>query len=92
MWHPEASEPSMWTTLNVLAMMGDLRQLECLPSDRKLDEMIDMSVKWIDKEVGNEFASKHIDPSVYIRYEFVRGFYPEIIQSVASKKVSNAVV
>lgn len=92
MWYPEASEPSMWTTLNILAMMGDLRQLECLPSDRKLDEMIDMSVKWIDKEVGNEFASKHIDQSVYIRYEFVRGFYPEIIQSVASKKVSNAVV
>lgn len=89
-WIAESNEPSEWCTMNILDMYSDLKQLGFLPNDKKLTEMITNAIKYIDDINARQYAK---NPSWdYTRYVYIRDLYPDIKQSTASSRVTNATV
>ncbi len=50
-WAKWCKESSVWTTSNVLAMLGDLRRIGWMPADKELSDMVSRAVKYYDEEV-----------------------------------------
>ena len=85
-------QSSYHTTLEVLQLLGELKQLGYLPEDASLDDAIERAIKYIDVKVVeyyNEYSDKK-DYSFFYDYAYVRMFFKEIEQSamldVFSKK------
>lgn len=67
-WGQWCEKSSIWTTANVLDMLGQLRHAGWLPKDKSIDDMIAKAVKYYDKEVDGED----------MMYAVVRRYFPEI--------------
>jgi len=91
MWFPQAREASMWTTVNVLGMLGELKSLGYLPKDKDLDKMIKTSVLWLDNESVKEYR-KYRNADAFDEYVFTRSFFSDIPLSLAAQELTSAVV
>ena len=87
-WIAESNDPSEWCTINILGMYSDLKQLGFLPNDKKLNKMITNAVKYVDDINARQYAK---NPSWdYSHYVYIRDLYPDIKQSTAATRVTNA--
>ncbi len=91
MWFPQAREASMWTTVNVLGMLGELKSLGYLPKDKELDNMIKTSVLWLDNESVKEY-NKYRNADAFYKYVFTRSLFSNIPLSLAAQELTSAVV
>lgn len=89
-WIAEGSEPSEWSTLNILGNLGRLKQLGYLPDDKRLSSMITDAVLWLDKEVAAQF--RKYPKADYTDYVAVRDYFKDIKQSTAASRVTAATV
>ena len=91
-WSWTAKYPfvSEWATHSVLDMLGDLNRLGWLPDDKKLTEMINAAVAYLDSKNAADFAK--YPKADYTLYVYTRDKFPEIKQSTAASKVTSAVV
>ncbi len=84
-WCEWYSESSTWVTGNVLAMLGDLKQLGWLPEDAKLQSMIEEAVKFWDNSWAEKWDGKHQPTDIL--YTIERPLFPEIEVGTYGKKV-----
>ncbi len=89
-WIAESKDASEWCTLNILEMFGDLKRFGYLPDDKNLSQLITNAVKYIDDVNARRYA-KH-PKGDYSQYVIIRDLYPEIKQSTAARRVTNATV
>lgn len=89
-WTSYGEKPSEWVTLQILYQLGHLKSLGYLPSNRDLDKMIGRALKYVDKEVADDFA--RYPKSTYFEYVFVRGLYTETDRSLGARKATTATV
>lgn len=91
LWFAQAREASLWTTLNVLGMMGDLKQLGYLPKSKDLDRMIVSSIKWADDQAVKEWK-KYGHPENFDEYVACRDMFGDIPKSTQAENLTAAVV
>lgn len=89
-WTADSRHTSMWATLNILSLTGQLRDLGFIPTDSKLYKLASAAVSYIDKETAEYSHGKR--PAVDIYYTRLRQLFPEIAQSPAAKSVSTATI
>ncbi|MCM1451889.1 MAG: MG2 domain-containing protein [Clostridium sp.] len=75
-WGEWCQNSSLWTTLNVLDMLGQLKSSGWIPKSSDLDKMIGLAVKYCDQKVKGED----------IVYAIVRRHFPEIAISLNGKE------
>lgn len=75
-WGQWCDGSSLWTTLNVLDMLGQLKAAGWMPKGHGIDEMVEKAVKYADAKVKGED----------IVYAIVRSRYPEIPVSLNGQK------
>lgn len=89
-WTPDYKKPSLWVTMNVLAQLGQLEQLNFLPNDASLKKMIRNALTYVDREIASQYRKY---PSAdYMHYTRIRNYFADIPQSTASAKVTEATV
>ncbi len=89
-WTPDYKQPSLWVTMNVLAQLGRLKQLNFLPNDPSLKKMIRNALTYIDRETAAKYR-KYPDAD-YMYYTRVRDYFADIPQSTAAVRVTEATV
>lgn len=89
-WFNQASKPSQWTTMAVLTNLGRLKEMGWLPSDKRLQKLIENAVVYIDRETVAEY--RRYPKADYARYAFVRRYFKDIKMSTAAKAVNDAAV
>lgn len=89
-WAGCYDQPSLWTTYNVLEMMGRLKQLGYLPNDRQLNSMITKAISYIDREASDTYA--RYPDSDFTQYTFIRGYFTDIRQTASATAVTRATV
>ncbi len=72
-WFNSCSDPSRWSTENVLLLFGRLQRLGYLPQSDELRSMIYAALKWIDSETTREY--RKYPKSDYSLYAYLRGLY-----------------
>lgn len=87
-WIPEYKEASYWATLSVLEEMGNLRRLGYLPTDKRLQTMIDNAVSYIDRTAAEQY--RKYPKGDYTHYVAVRDMFPDLKQSTAASRVTKA--
>lgn len=91
-WIKQSKLTSTWTTLNVLAMCGRLKQLGYLPDNQQLNTMIKKAVKYIDDHYARLYAQHPKANTDYTRYVYIRDYFGDIKQSTAAARVTTATV
>lgn len=89
-WTKEYPKVSEWCTIQVLDMLGDLNRMGWMPQDKKLGQMINKSVKWLDSVTALRYGK--YPKSDYTLYCYTRSKFPAIKQSTAASKVTSATV
>ena len=89
-WITETNEPSEWCTMNILEMYSDLKQLGFLPNDKSFNKMINNAVKYIDDINARQYAKN--SSRDYTHYVYIRDLFPDIKQSTAATRVTNATI
>ena len=89
-WIKQSTETSVWSTLNILAMCGNLIKLGYMPEDKQFNAMIDKAVKYIDDYYARQYT--RYPKSNYTEYTYVRSLFPKIKQSTAAYRVSTATI
>lgn len=89
-WIAENKEASQWCTLNILEMLGHLKQLGYMPNDKRLDTMIENAVKQLDDCNARTFAK--YPQQDYCYYVLIRDYFKDIKQSTAARRVTSATV
>lgn len=89
-WTPDYKQASYWSTLNILEGMGNLKRLGYMPGDQRLESMIQNAVEYIDRETAAQF--KKYPEADYTLYVAVRDLFPDIKQSTAAERVTDATV
>ena len=90
-WSSFGTESSEWATQNVLAAFAMLRQLGYYPSSKKLDDMVQNAVLFLDARVAARNKElKRVLPDIL--YTYTRQYYEEIRQSSAARKTSNKTI
>lgn len=89
-WYDKCSDPSLWSTENVLLMMGRLARLGYLPSDKELGRMISSALGFVDAE-NVKIASKYPE-SDFTLYTYLRQFFPDKAQSASAAAISSRTV
>ena len=86
--HP-GCKSSLWTTQEVLEMIGEIRHMDYLPKNAELDRMVERAVTYFDKEylrLYNEQKNKK-DYSAFTSYAYVRTLFSHIAMSSDSRKL-----
>ena len=78
---------SLWTTGEVLEILGDLRQLGYLPSDERLNQMINRALNYYDKEYVIESKKKENKNAIFSAYAYTRSLFGDIAMSKDGKKL-----
>ena len=91
-WIKQSKLSSTWTTLNVLLMCGELKQLGYLPENQQLNAMIEKAVKYIDDYFARQYVKYPKASTDYTRYVYVRDYFDNIKQSTAAARVTAATV
>lgn len=85
-WAPCIKEPSAWTTLNVLAMLGQLDRMGYLPDNKELRTMASRAVTWLDRKaaerIGRDAKATDVD------YVLVRDLYSDITMPEAVQRLT----
>lgn len=90
-WSASSDEASQWATETVLTTFAILKQTGFLPSDKKLDSMIENALSWLDNEIAKD-NSRNSKPAVSPTYTFIRSvFKSDNIPSGARKTISATV-
>ena len=82
-------ESSRWTTGEVLELIGEIRNLGYLPDDTKLNQMVERALNYYDNAYVAASKKKENKKAVFANYAYVRGLFPEVEQSKASRKLVN---
>lgn len=89
-WTARYPEVSEWATTEVLMTLGQLNRMGWLPDDSRLARMTESACRWLDAETARQFAK--YPESDYSLYTYLRTLFPNVKQSTASQRVSNATV
>ncbi|MCM1520692.1 MAG: hypothetical protein NC098_07900 [Lachnoclostridium sp.] len=89
-WIGQLNEPSRWSTINVLLMMGRLKKLGYLPDSDKLNELIIKAVGYIDRVTAEDY--RKYPKSDYQLYAFMRSMFTDVALSDDAKAVTQAAV
>lgn len=89
-WIAESDEASIWATLSILEKIGHLRRLGFLSENKSLDTMVENAIKFIDAEFAKQ-QKEHPDGD-YSLYVYIRDMFPELKQSTAARKVTDATI
>lgn len=89
-WTSQCDEPSEWITMCVLRTVSQLRRMGYAPESRKLDNMVDAAVKYIDNEVAKDFA-KH-PKSTFMQYVWLRSQFPATRMPSGAQRAKNYTV
>lgn len=79
------SESSLFTTMEVLQLLGKAKELNALPNDRKdINEMLVNGVKYLDKELIEIYNMQKdkLDFTGFSDFAYTRSFFPEIQKSI----------
>lgn len=79
---------NVWTTGNVLELIGEIKHLGYLPSDERLTTMIDRALRYYDSEnvrLLNEYKKHSKDPyGQFTAYAYTRSLFPDVKQDKSS--------
>lgn len=90
-WIDECPNASYWTTINALALFGRLKELNFLPNDKRLNDMIGNAVKYIDAEVARMY--RDYPKSIFVDYIIARDHYRDIVKLPSiNKKAYNRTI
>lgn len=89
-WIAECEEASIWATLSILEKIGHLKRLRLLPENKMLNSMVENAIKYIDAEFAKQY--KEYPKDDYSHYVYIRDMFPDIKQSTAARKVTNATI
>ena len=90
-WISECDEASYWTTLNALALFGRLKELNYLPNDKRLNDMIVNAVKFIDAEVAERY--RKWPDTIFEDYIIARDHYKDVVKLPSiNQKVYNRTI
>lgn len=87
-WIAESDEASIWATLSILEKIGHLKRIRLLPENKMLNSMVENAIKYIDAEFAKQY--KEYPKGDYSRYVYIRDMFPELKQSTAARKVTDA--
>ncbi len=89
-WAPCIKEPSRWTTINILAMLGQLDRMGYLPDNKELRTMASRAVTWLDRKAAEriERDAKATD----VDYLLVRDLYSDIAVPQAAQRLATNTV
>ncbi len=89
-WMAQSQKASYWSTINILAMCGQLMKAGYKPDNKQLDIMIEKAVKYIDDFNARQYnKAPNAD---YTQYTYIRSFFPDIKQSTAASRVTASTV
>ena len=80
-------ESSLWTTGEVLELIGEIRALGYQPQDDALDQMVNRAVAYYDNTYVAESKKKVNKKAVFSTYAYVRSLFPEVPMSKAADKL-----
>lgn len=89
-WINQYESSSEFATANFLLSMGLLKNLGYLPSDKKLNALIDKTLKYYDNSVAKA-SSKNKDYINFL-YAYIRSMFERKFDSTASQKVYDSTV
>lgn len=89
-WVENNGQPSVWVTTYVLSTIAQLNRLGYTPESKKLNQIVENALKYLDNEVAADFA-KHKD-NTYVEYTYIRSRFPQVRQSAPAKRASAATV
>lgn len=80
-WMPQM-DPSLYLTSNVLLYLGQLKQMNCLPSDAAIKPMTEKALSFCDKEVLDIYnrSVRRNEPfplNTMLSYFYIRSFYQQ---------------
>lgn len=90
-WTDFGDTPSEWATENILLTFGELSRLGFMPKDKRLSAMITDAVKFIDSTVAKRLTRRG-KPETDRFYTYMRLMFPDVPQSTAARRVSQATV
>ena len=83
---------SLWTTGEVLEILGDLRQLGYQPNDERLNQMITRALDYYDKAYVAESKKKENKKTIFSDYAYTRSLFSDIPMSKDGKKLYNKAI
>lgn len=89
-WSEGSREASLWATYRVLDQLGQLNALGYMPKDKRLGNMVEKALRYIDDEVVRQY-NKYPGGN-YTEYVYIRDRFPDVRQSSAASRVSSATV
>ncbi len=89
-WTTSYNEPSPWTTMNVLCIFGQLKKMGYLPADKRLTDMINNALAYIDRYAVEQH--KRYPTVAQILYVAMRSLWPDVKQSTAAANAQRATV
>lgn len=89
-WTADYREPSPWTTMNVLCMFGQLKKMGYLPTDKRLNDMINNALAYIDRYAVEQYRKYPKVPQIV--YVAMRSMWADVKQSTAAANAQHATV
>lgn len=89
-WTARYTEVSEWATSEILLTLGQLNRMGWLPADQRLERMVAGACRWLDAETARRYAK--YPKSDYSLYTYLRVLFPDVKQSTAAQRVSQAAV
>ena len=89
-WTASYPEVSLWCTQQILDMIGDLERLGWTPDDKRLTEMTENALKYLDREMAAQYAK--YPKGDYSLYCYTRSKFATPAPSTAARRVINATV
>lgn len=83
---------SLWTTAEVIEILGDLRKLGYQPQDERLEQMITRALDFYDKGYVAESKKKEYKKYIFSEYAYTRSMFTDIPMSKDAKKLYNKTV
>jgi len=89
-WMSGYSNPSLWTTYNVLTGIAELRRLGYLPDSKRMTDMTGKALRYIDREIAETY---HDNPKgTYTYYAWLRTQFDDVAPSTAARRVIDTAV
>lgn len=80
-------ESSLWTTGQVLELIGEIGQLGYLPHDDRFNEMVNRALAYYDNAYVAEAKKKENKKAVFSTYAYVRSLFPDVPLGKAAGKL-----
>lgn len=89
-WHPSWMEPSEWTTMQVLTVLGRLNKLGFMPVDKELRTMVSSGLDWLQAQNVKQWKKNR--KNTFTNYVVIRDLWPEYAQNALGKQLTAATV